>query len=176
MNLINPPPPHCVVLTPVSGGESGCSVIAGTLWLQFHRASKLSPWDRGRMRSLEKWLNVILCLMRGALPSATLDPQGSEATEGVDKISKNVKWILNPYYLITYPPPPHCVVLAPVPGGESGCSVIAGTLSPLFPVVTIPLSCRGVRGESVLLFTVCSHIHSYLYSVICTLYSVLCHL
>ena len=25
--------------------------------------------------------------MRGALPSATLDPQGSEATEGVDKIN-----------------------------------------------------------------------------------------
>ena len=43
----------------------------------------------------------------------------------------------HPYYLITYPPPPHCVVLTPVPGGESGCSVIAGTLSPLFPVVTL---------------------------------------
>ena len=78
--------------------------------------------------------------MRGALPSATLDPQGSEATEGVDKTTH--------YYLITYPPPPHCVVLTPVSGGESGCSGIAGTLSPLFPVVTIPLSCRGVRGES----------------------------
>ena len=32
----------------------------------------------------------------------------------------------HPYYLITYPPPPHCVVLTPVPGGESGCSGIAG--------------------------------------------------
>ena len=38
-----PPPPHCVVLAPVPGGESGCSDIAGTLWLQFHRDSRLSP-------------------------------------------------------------------------------------------------------------------------------------
>ena len=101
--------------------------------------------------------------MRGALPSATLDPQGSEATEGVDKITAH--YLL----LITYPPPPHCVVLTPVPGGESGCSVIAGTLSPLFPVVTIPLSCRGVRGESAPFTSHLSPLTFHLLSVICNL-------
>ena len=72
-----------------------------------------------------------------------------------------------------YPPPPHCVVLTPVPGGESGCSVIARTLSPLFPVVTIPLSCRGVRGESVLLFQFVRPSICHLSSVLCTLSPVL---
>ena len=135
--------------------------------------------------------------MRGALPSATLDPQGSEATEGVDKTNHHS---LLP---ITYPPPPHCVVLTPVSGGESGCSAIAGhcgynftatadcpsetggesgcsviarTLSPLFPIVTIPLSCRRVGGESVLLFQFVRPSICHLYSVICHLSSVLCHL
>ena len=50
------------------------------------------------MRSLEKCLNVILCLMRGALPSATLDLQVSEATEGVDKTTR--------YYLLLFHPLP----------------------------------------------------------------------
>ena len=38
----------------------------------------LSPEVRGRMRSLEKWLNVISYLMRWALPSAMLDPKGAK--------------------------------------------------------------------------------------------------
>ena len=46
-----PPPPHCVVLTPVPGGESGCSVIAGTLWLQFHTALADCPPETGGTRS-----------------------------------------------------------------------------------------------------------------------------
>ena len=89
------------------------------------------------------------------------------------------------------PPPPHCVVLTPVPGGESGCSVIESILSPLFPVVTIPLSCRGVRGDPVshslaeglgespsFCFSLSAHpsVICHLSSVICTLYSVICTL
>ena len=51
------------------------------------------------------------------------------------------------------------------------------TKSP-FPVVTIPLSCRGVRGESVSGFSFSAHpsVICTLSSVICTLSSVLCTL
>ena len=143
--------------------------------------------------------------MRGALPSATLDPQGSEATEGVDKTNhyyldylstpsplrgtrpclRGRKWMLGHcrntvitisprqqtvplrqvgrgakrrrgwikpitarYYLITYPPPPHYVVLTPVPGGESGCSVIAETLNPTFFLLQLFPSLAEGLGES----------------------------
>ena len=64
----------------------------------------------------------------------------SEVTEGVDKTTH--------YYLDYLSTPSPLRGTPPVSGGESGCSAIAGTLSPLFPVVTIPLSCRGIRGES----------------------------
>ena len=57
-------PPHCVVLTPVPGGESGCSVIAGHCGYNFTATADCPP-ETGGTRS--------------------------EATEGVDKISKNVK-------------------------------------------------------------------------------------
>ena len=78
--------------------------------------------------------------MRGALPSATLDPQGERSDGGVDKTTHRS---LLP---ITFPPPPHCVVLTPVPGGESGCSGIAGQCDYIFTATADCPSETGGRG------------------------------
>ena len=63
------------------------------------------------------------------------DEERSDGGGGQDKQKRE----MNTYPLlpITYPPPPHCVVLPLSQVGESGCSAIAGTLSPLFPVVIL---------------------------------------
>ena len=51
------------------------------------------------------------------------DEERSDGGGGQDKQKREMN-TYHPYNLITYPPPPHCVVLTPVSGGESGCSVI----------------------------------------------------
>ena len=163
-----------MVLTPVSGGESGCSVIAGHCGYYFIAPANCPP-ETGETRSeategVDKTNHYYLLLFH-PLPTAWYSPlsQGekvdarvlqeycdyiftatadcppetgetrSEVTEGLDKT--------NHYYLDYLSTPSPLRGTPPVSGGESGCSAIARTLSPLFPVVTIPISCRGVGGR-----------------------------
>ena len=79
------------------------------------------PCPRGR-----KWM---LGYCRNTVVTISPRQQTVPLRQGANEVLREMaKCHLNPYSLITYPPPPHYVVLTPVSGGESGCSVIAGIL------------------------------------------------
>ena len=75
-----PPPPHCVVLAPVPGGESGCSGIAGILWLQFHIATADCPPETGGRGAKRRrgWIKPLTAhyylLLFHPLPTAWYSP------------------------------------------------------------------------------------------------------
>ena len=76
--------------------------------------------------------------MRGALPSATLDPQGSEATEGVDKITAH-------YYLLLIHPLP-TAWYSPLSQGEK---VDARSLQEYYEYIhTAPADCPPETGAT----------------------------